>query len=64
MERRTGKIRGEFSGMHRYLDDWMLARASASPAHSLHHNNGSRYFNFPCFCMTCGLEKLGLVDQN
>ena len=29
-ERRTGKIRGAFSGMHRALDGWMLARA---PAH-------------------------------
>ena len=23
-----------------------------------------RYFNFPYLCMMCGLEKLGLVDQN
>ena len=63
MERETGKIRGVFLGMHRYLDGWMLARASASPAQGLHHH-GSRYFNFPCLCMTCGLEKLGLIDQN
>ena len=28
-ERRTDKIRGGFSGMHRALDDWMLARAPA-----------------------------------
>ena len=27
MERRTGKIRGTFSGMHRALDGWMLAIA-------------------------------------
>ena len=26
-ERRTGKIRGAFSSMHRALDGWMLARA-------------------------------------
>ena len=26
MERRTGKIRGAFSRMHRALDGWMLAR--------------------------------------
>ena len=32
MERRTGKIRGAFSRMHRALDGWMLARAPASPA--------------------------------
>ena len=25
MERRTGKIRGTFSRMHRALDGWMLA---------------------------------------
>ena len=30
MERRTGKIRGAFSRMHRALDGWMLARAQAS----------------------------------
>ena len=29
MERRTGKIRGAFSRMHRALDGWMLARAPA-----------------------------------
>ena len=62
-ERRTGKIRGAFSRMHRALDGWMLARASASPAQGLHHR-GPRYFNFSDFCTLCGLEKLGLVDQN
>ena len=36
MERRTGKIRGAFSRMHRALDGWMLARAPASPAQGLH----------------------------
>ena len=58
-ERRTGKIRGAFSRMHRDLDGWMLARAPAS----LHHH-GPRYFNFPYLCTMCGLEKLGLVDRN
>ena len=29
-ERRTGKIRGAFSRMHRALNGWMLARAPAS----------------------------------
>ena len=62
-ERRTGKTHGTFSGMHRALDGWMLARAPASPAQGLHHH-GPRYFNFSYFCTTCGLEKLGLVDQN
>ena len=41
----------------------MLARALASPAQDL-HRHGPRYYNFPYFCMNCGLEKLGLVDQN
>ena len=34
-ERRTGKIRGVFSRMHRALDGWILARAPASPAQDL-----------------------------
>ena len=63
MERRTGKIRGAFSRMHRALDGWMLARAPASPAQGLHHH-GPRYFNFTYFCTMCGLGKLGIVDQN
>ena len=62
-ERRTGNIRGTFSRMDRALDGWMLARVPASPAHGLHHH-GHRYFNFPNFCTMCGLEKLGLADQN
>ena len=41
----------------------MLALAPASPAQGLHHHR-PRYFNFPYFCTMCGLEKLGLVDQN
>ena len=63
MERRTGKIRGAFSRMHRALDGWMLTRAPASPAQGLHHH-GPRYFNFHYFCTMCGLEKLGIIDQN
>ena len=63
MERRTGKIRGAFSTMHRALDGWMLARAPASPDQGLHHH-GPRYFIFPYFCTMWGLEKLGIVDQN
>ena len=58
-ERRTGKIRGAFSRMHRALDGWMLARAPASPAQGL-HLHGSRYFIFSYFCTMCGLEKLEL----
>ena len=41
----------------------MVARAPASPAQGLHYH-GPRYFNFAYFCTMCGLEKLGLVDQN
>ena len=64
-ERRAGEILGAFSRMHRALDGWMLARAPASPPQGLHHHHhGPRYFNFPSFCTMCGLEKLGLVDQN
>ena len=41
----------------------MLARAPASPAQGLHHHE-PWYFIFAYFCTMCGLEKLGLVDQN
>ena len=37
-ERRTRKIRGPFSGIHRTLDGWVLTRAPASPAQGLHHD--------------------------
>ena len=64
-ERRTGKIYGAFSSdIHRALDSWMLARALASPAQCL-HRHGPRCYNVSYFCMmTCGLEKVGLVDQS
>ena len=62
-DRRTGKIRGALSRMHRDLHGWMLARAPASAAQCFHHH-GPRYFNFSYFCTMCGFEKLGLVDQN
>ena len=63
MERRTVKIRWVFSRMHKALDGWMLARTPASPAQG-HHRHRPWDFNFPYFCMMCGLEKLGIVDQN
>ena len=44
-ERRTGKIRGAFSRMHRTLDGWMLAHAPVSPAQGLYHHR-PRYFSF------------------
>ena len=62
-ERRTDNIRGDFSGVHRALDGWMLARELATPAQGL-HQHGPRYFNFSYFCTMCGFEKLGLIDQN
>ena len=44
-ERRTGKIRGGFSRMHRALGGWMLARVPASPAQGLrHHGLGISFF--------------------
>ena len=61
-ERRTGKIRGAFSGMHRALDGWMLARAPDPPAQGLHHH-GPRYFNFLIF-EKCVALRSWIVDQN
>ena len=58
-ERRTGKIRGAFSRMHRALSGWMLALALASPAQSLHHH-GPRYFNF-FFFVQVALRNLDLL---
>ena len=54
---------GCFSGMHRALGGWMLARAPASPAQGL-HLHGSRYSIFSYSCMTFGLEKLELIDRD
>ena len=41
----------------------MLTRAPVLPAQSF-HSYGPQYFISPRFCITCGLEKLGFVDQN
>ena len=60
MERRTGKIRGAFSRMHRALDGWMLARAPASPAQGL-HPHGPRYFNFLIFVRCVALRSSELL---
>ena len=71
MERRTGKIRGAFSRMHRALDGCMLARAPASPTQGLHHH-GPRYFNFGettqqgaprSFCDTTGYSFLSSWNE-
>ena len=59
-ERRMGKIRGAFSRMHRALDGWMLARAPASPAQSLHHH-GPRYSNFLISGQCAALRNLELL---
>ena len=48
-ERQTGKIRGAFSRMHRALDGWILARAPASPAQSVHHARWTSVFKFFLF---------------
>ena len=58
-ERRTGKIRGVFSRIHRALDAWVLARAQASPTQDLHHP-GPRYFNFLIFVRCVALRNLDL----
>ena len=59
-ERRTGKIRGAFSRMHRALDGWMLAHAPASPAQGLHHH-GPRYFIFLISVQCVALKILDLL---
>ena len=58
-ERRKGKTRGAFSGMHRALDGWMLARAPAPPAQGLHHH-GPRYFNLLISVQCMALRNLDL----
>ena len=57
------RLVGLFRGCTGALYGWMLARAPASPAQGLHYH-GPRYFDFSYFCTMCGLEKLGVVDQN
>ena len=57
-ERRTGKIRGASSRMHRALDGWMLARAPASPARGL-HNHGPWYSIFLISVRCVALRNLG-----
>ena len=63
-ERQTGEVRGVISGMHRALDDWMLARARApaSPAQGLHHH-GPRYFIFPYFVRCVALRSLDVLTK-
>ena len=61
-ERRTGKIRKEFSVMHRALDGCWLVRRLHQLKASTTMDLGISIFLF--FCMMCGLEKFGCVDQN
>ena len=61
MERRTGKIRGAFSRIHRALDGWMLARAPASPAQGL-DPHGPRYLNFLIFVRYVALRNSELFE--
>ena len=61
-ERRTDKIRGAFSGMHRALDGWILACARVPPAQGLHHH-GPRYFNFLIFLQCVALRNLDLLSK-
>ena len=58
--RRTCKVRGALSRMHKALDGWMLARAPASPAQGLHHH-GPRYFNFLIFVQYVALRNLDFL---
>ena len=60
----TGQKSWTFLGMHRALNGWMLARAPALRAQGFHHTMDLGISYFPYSCMMCGLEKLGLVDQN
>ena len=60
-ERRPGKIRGVFSRMQRTLDGWLARRLHQLKA-STTMDLGISFFRI--FCMMCGLEKFGLVDQN
>ena len=56
-KRRTGKIRGAFSRMHRALDGWMLARGPASPVKAFTTMDlGISIFSY--FCTMCRLENL------
>ena len=63
MERRTGKIRGAFvrdaQGFGRRDAGSRAGFTSSRPPLPW-----ASVFHFFYFCITCGFEKLGLVDQN
>ena len=60
---KNGKARGAFFRDAQGFGHWMLARVPASRAQGLYHH-GSWYYHFPYIFVTCGLDELGLVDQN
>ena len=62
-ERRTGKIHGAFSRMHRAFGR-LDAGSRAGFTSSRPPPPWTSVFHFFYFCTMCGLEKLGLVDQN
>ena len=62
MERRTGKIRGAFSRMHRALD--VDAGSPAGFTSSRPPSPWTSVFQFSLFLYDVWPEKLGIVDQN
>ena len=60
-ERRTGKIHGDFSGTGLWTAGCWLARRLHQLKAFITIDLGVPFF---FFCTICGLEKLGLVDQN
>ena len=62
-ERRTGKIREAFSGMHMALGR-LNAGSRADSTSSRPPRPWTSVFQFPYVCPMYGLEKLGFVDQN
>ena len=58
------ETRGAFSGMRMALDGWHAGSRADFTSSTRPPPPWTRYFNFPFFCTICGLEKLGLVDQN
>ena len=62
-ERRTGKIRGAFSRMPQGFGR-LDAGSRAGFTSSRPPPPWTSVFQFSYFCTMCGLEKLGLVDQN
>ena len=59
----NGQDSWDFSGIHRALDGWMLARAPASPAQGLHYHE-PRYFNFHISVRFVALRNLGLLIKS